>query len=146
MSTSPPICRCRSLSPTLCQRHQGLPDKRVGHVSFPTKRQKRCIFYYAGLIPTLAVEGLSKAGSNDQGKQNSAMRSTPRGKLMLPRSTPLGSTPRSRIPLQNTRSQPRSSSQLSSAMWGPPAPIPTSQRPKPGSRTRGREEAQEKCS
>jgi hypothetical protein len=54
------------------------------------------------------------------------------GKLTLPRSTPLGSAPRSRIPHQSTRSQPRSSSQLSSAMWGPPTPIPTSQRPKPG--------------
>jgi hypothetical protein len=60
-STSPPIRRCRSRSPALCQRHQGLPDKRVGHVSFPTKRQKRCMFYYAGYIPTLAVKGLSKA-------------------------------------------------------------------------------------
>jgi hypothetical protein len=29
-------------------------------------------------------------------------------------------------------------------MWGPPAPIPTSQRPRPSSHTRGREEAQEK--
>jgi hypothetical protein len=63
-STSPPIRRCRSCrsrSPALCQTHQVLSDKRVGHASFPTKRQKRCIFYYAGFIPTLAVEGLSKA-------------------------------------------------------------------------------------
>jgi hypothetical protein len=60
-STSPPIRRCRSRSPALCQRHQDLPDKRVGHVSFPTKRQKWYIIYYAGFIPTLAVEGLSKA-------------------------------------------------------------------------------------
>jgi hypothetical protein len=59
-SPSPPIHRCRSRSPALCQRHQDLPDKRVGHVSFPTKRQKRCMFYYAGYIPTLAVEGLRK--------------------------------------------------------------------------------------
>jgi hypothetical protein len=60
-SSSPPIRRCRSRSPALCQRHQDLPDKRVGHVSFPTKKQKRCMFYYAGYIPTLAVKGLSKA-------------------------------------------------------------------------------------
>jgi hypothetical protein len=60
-SSNHPICRCRSHTPALCQRHQDLPDKRVGHVSFPTKKQKRCIFYYAGYNPTLAVEGLSKA-------------------------------------------------------------------------------------
>jgi hypothetical protein len=60
-SHSPPIRRCRSRSPALCQRHQDLPDKRVGHVSFPTNRQKRCMIYYAGYIPALAVEGLSKA-------------------------------------------------------------------------------------
>jgi hypothetical protein len=58
---SPPIHRCRSRSPDLCQRQQDLPDKRVGHVSFPTKRQKRRMFYYAGYIPTLVVESLSKA-------------------------------------------------------------------------------------
>jgi hypothetical protein len=58
---SPPICRCRSRSLALCQRHQDLPDKRVGHVSFPTKRQKLCMFYYAGYIPSLSVEGLGKA-------------------------------------------------------------------------------------
>jgi hypothetical protein len=60
-SPSPPIRRCRSRSPSLCWRHQDLPDKRVGHVSFLTKRQKRCMFYYVGYIPTVAVEGLSKA-------------------------------------------------------------------------------------
>jgi hypothetical protein len=60
-SPSPSIRRCRSCSPALCQRHQDRPDKRVGHVSFPTKRQKWCMFYYAGYIPTIAVEGLSKA-------------------------------------------------------------------------------------
>jgi hypothetical protein len=60
-SSSPPIRRCRSRSPALCQRYQDLPDKRVCHVSFPTKRQKRCTFYYVGYIPTLVVEGLSKA-------------------------------------------------------------------------------------
>jgi hypothetical protein len=58
---SPPIRRCRSRSSALCQRHQDLPDKRVGHVSLPTKRQKRCMFYYVGYISTLAVEGLSRA-------------------------------------------------------------------------------------
>jgi hypothetical protein len=56
-----PICHCRSRSPALYQRHQDLPDKRVGHVSFPTKRQKRCILYYAGYNPTLAGEVLRKA-------------------------------------------------------------------------------------
>jgi hypothetical protein len=61
-SPSPPIRRCRSRSPALCQRHQELPNKRVGHVSFPTRRKKQCMFYYAGYIPTLAEEGLSKAG------------------------------------------------------------------------------------
>jgi hypothetical protein len=60
-SPSPPIRRCRSRNPALCQRHQDLPDKRVGHVSFPTRRQKRWMFYYVGYNPTLAVEGLSKA-------------------------------------------------------------------------------------
>jgi hypothetical protein len=60
-SPSTPIRRCRSRSSALCQRHQDLPDKRVGHVSFPTKRQRRYMFYYAGYIPILAVEGLSKA-------------------------------------------------------------------------------------
>jgi hypothetical protein len=60
-SSSRPIRRCRSRSPALCQRHQDLPDKLVGHVSFPTKRQKRCMFYYAGYIPTLVVEGLNNA-------------------------------------------------------------------------------------
>jgi hypothetical protein len=58
---SPPIRRCQSHSLALCQRHQDLPDKLVGHVSFPAKRQKWCMFYYAGYNPTLAVEGLSKA-------------------------------------------------------------------------------------
>jgi hypothetical protein len=49
------------------------------------------------------------------------------------RSTPLGSTPLNKgSPHQSTESHPRSSSQLSSAMWGPPAPIPTSQRPQAG--------------
>jgi hypothetical protein len=60
-SSSRPIRCCQSCSLALCQRHQDLPDKRVGHVSFPTKRQKRCMIYYAGYIPTMAVEGLSKA-------------------------------------------------------------------------------------
>jgi hypothetical protein len=60
-SPSPPIRRCQSRSPALCQRHKDLPDKQVGHVSFPTKTQKWCMFYYAGYIPTLAVEVLSKA-------------------------------------------------------------------------------------
>jgi hypothetical protein len=60
-SSNHPIRRCRSRSPALCQRHHYLPDERVGHVSFPTKRQKWCIIYYAGYSPTLAVEGLSKA-------------------------------------------------------------------------------------
>jgi hypothetical protein len=60
-SSSHPTCRCRSRSLALCQRHQYLPDKRVGHVSFPTKRQKRCIFYYAGYSPTLAVEGFKQS-------------------------------------------------------------------------------------
>jgi hypothetical protein len=59
-STSPPIRRCQSHSPALCQRHQGLPNKRVGHVSFPTKRQKRCIIYYARYIPTLATYKVSR--------------------------------------------------------------------------------------
>jgi hypothetical protein len=142
-STNPPIRRCRSRSPGLCQRHQGLPDKRVGHVSFPTKRQKWCIIYYAGFIPTLAVEGLSKEAKEQSRYEEACKEVNTSGKLTLPRSTPLGCTPHSRIPHQNTRSHPRSSSLLSSAMWGPPAPIPTSQRPKPGSLTRGREEAQE---
>jgi hypothetical protein len=45
------------------------------------------------------------------------------------RSTPLGSTPLNKgSPHQSTESHPRSSSQLSSTMWGPLAPIPTSQR------------------
>jgi hypothetical protein len=103
-STSPPICRCRSRSPAQCQRHQGLPDKRVGHVSFPTKRQKRCIFYYAGYIPTLAVEGLSKAAKQHTREAEISSEVNTSGKLTLPRSTPLGSTPRSRIPHQSTRS------------------------------------------
>jgi hypothetical protein len=60
-SSNHPIRRCRSRSPALCQRHQDLPDKRVAHVSFPTKRKKWCLFYYAGYNPTLVVEGLSKA-------------------------------------------------------------------------------------
>jgi hypothetical protein len=38
-SSNHPIHRCRSRSPALCQRHQDLHDKWVGHVSFPTKKQ-----------------------------------------------------------------------------------------------------------
>jgi hypothetical protein len=53
-------------------------------------------------------------------------------------------TPQQGNPHQSTESQPRSSSHLSSAMWGPPAPIPTSQRPQSGLTHSGREEAQEK--
>jgi hypothetical protein len=46
------------------------------------------------------------------------------------RFTPLGSTPLNKgSPHQSSESHPRSSSQLSYVMWGPPAPIPTSQRP-----------------
>jgi hypothetical protein len=78
-SSNHPIRRCRSRSPALCQRHQDLPDKRVGHVSFPTKRQKWCIFYYAGKFPTLAVEGLSKAAKQHSRYAEYAARSTPRG-------------------------------------------------------------------
>jgi hypothetical protein len=103
-STSPPIRRCRSFSPALCQRHQGVPDKQVGHVSFPKKRQKRCIVYYAGYIPTLDVEGLSKAAKQHTREIEISSEVNTSGKLTLPRSTPLGSTPRSRIPHQSTRS------------------------------------------
>jgi hypothetical protein len=56
-----PIRCCQTLTLALRQRCQDLPDKRVGHVSFPTNKQKRCISYYVGYNPTLAVEGLSKA-------------------------------------------------------------------------------------
>jgi hypothetical protein len=136
-SSSHPIRRCRSRSPALCQRHQYLPDKRVGHVSFPTKRKKRCIFYYAGYNPTLAVEGFKQSSEATFKVSRICSKVNTSGRLTPPRSTPLGSTPRSRIPHQSTESQPRSSSQLSSAMWGPPAPIPTSQWPYPGSLTRG---------
>jgi hypothetical protein len=90
---SPPIRHCRSRSPALCQRHQDLPDKWVGHVSFPTKRQKRCMFYYAGYIPTLAVEGLSKAARQHSRQAEICCEVNTSGKLTLPRSTPLGSTP-----------------------------------------------------
>jgi hypothetical protein len=76
--------------------------------------------------------------SNNQGMQNKQ-----RGPHLLEvhtsevhtsgRSTPLGSTPLNKeSPHQSTESQPRFSSQLSSVMWGPPAPIPTSQRPQTG--------------
>jgi hypothetical protein len=45
------------------------------------------------------------------------------------RSTPMGSTPLNKgSSHQSTKSHPRSNSQLSSTMWGPPAPIPTPQR------------------
>jgi hypothetical protein len=117
-SSSHPTCRCRSRSPALCQRHQYLPDKWVGHVNFPTKRQKRCIFYYVGYSPTLVVEGFKQSSeatfkvSRICSNVNTSRRLTPL------RFTPLWSTPRSRIPHQSTESQPRSSSQLSSAMWG----------------------------
>jgi hypothetical protein len=41
-------------------------------------------------------------------------------------------TPQQGSPHQRTESQPRSSPRLLSAMWCPPAPIPTSQRPQAG--------------
>jgi hypothetical protein len=78
-SSNHPIRRCRSRSPALCQRHQDLPDKWVGHVSFPTKRQKQCMFYYVRKDPTLAVEGLSKATKQHSRYAENAARSTPQG-------------------------------------------------------------------
>jgi hypothetical protein len=128
-SSSHSTCRCRSRSPALCQRHQYLPDKQVGHVSFPTKRQKQCIFYYARYSPTLAVQGFKQSSEATFKVSRICSEVNTSGRLTPPRSTPLGSTPRSRIPHQSTESQPRSNSQLSSAMWGPPAHIPTPQRP-----------------
>jgi hypothetical protein len=97
-SSSHPIRRCRSRSPALCQRHQYLPDKQVGHVSFPTKRQNRCIFYYAGYNPTLAVEGFKESSEATFKVSRICSEVSTSGRLTPLRSTPLGSTPRSRIP------------------------------------------------
>jgi hypothetical protein len=48
--------------------------------------------------------------------------------------------------IPNTELQPRSSSQLSSTMWGPLAPIPTSQRPQAGlTHSRERRSTRKEC-
>jgi hypothetical protein len=81
---------------------------------------------------------MQQRGSNNQGMQN--RQQAPHLQEVHTsmvhtsgRSTPLRSPPLNKGgPHQSTESHPRSSSQLSSAMWGPHAPIPTSQRPQAG--------------
>jgi hypothetical protein len=124
-----PICRCRSRSPVLCQRHQDLTDKRVGHVSFPTKRQKAVYVLLCRIRSYSGCRRLEESSDATFKVSRICSEVNTSGRLTPPRSTLLGSTPRSRIPHQSTELQPRSSSQLSSTMWGPTAPIPTSQRP-----------------
>jgi hypothetical protein len=85
-SSSHPICRCRSRSPALCQRHQYLLDKRVGHVSFPSKRRKRCISYSGCRRLKQSSEATIKV-SRICSEVNTSGRLTP------PRSTPLGPHP-----------------------------------------------------
>jgi hypothetical protein len=65
---------------------------------------------------------MQQRGSNNQGMQNKQ-----RGPHLQEVHTPQQGSPH-----QSTESLSRSSSQLSSAMWGPPAPIPTSQQPQAG--------------
>jgi hypothetical protein len=126
-SSNHPIRRCRIRSPALCERHQDLPDKRVGRVSLPTKRQKRCIFYYAVEDPTLAVEGLSKAAKQHSRYAENAARSTPRGGSRLRGPHLWGPHPaqgyHTKAPNRNHDPAPNSH------LWGPLAPIPTSQLP-----------------
>jgi hypothetical protein len=128
-SSNHPIRRCRNRSPALCQRHQGLPDKRVGHVSFPTKRQKRCIILLCRIYSYSGCRRLKQSSEATFKVSRICSEVNTSGRLTPPSSTPLGSTPHSRIPHQSTESQPQSNSHLSSATWGPPAPVPTSQRP-----------------
>jgi hypothetical protein len=99
-SPSLPICRSQSRNPALYQRRQDLPDKRVGHVSFPTKSKSGVYNYYAGYQPTLAVEDLSKAASNSntQGKHKCSEVNTS-GRFTPLRSTPLRTTPPRSTPL-----------------------------------------------
>jgi hypothetical protein len=81
---------------------------------------------------------MQQRGSNNQGMQNKQrgphLREVHTSEVHTSgRSTPLGSTPLNNgSPHQSTESHPGSSSQLPSVMWGPPAPIPTSQRPQAG--------------
>jgi hypothetical protein len=76
---------------------------------------------------------MQQLGSNNQGMQNKQRGPHLREVHTSGWSTPLGSTPLNKgSPHQSTESHQRSSSQHSSAMWGPPAPIPTSQRPQAG--------------
>jgi hypothetical protein len=66
---------------------------------------------------------MQQRGSNNQGMQN---------KQRGPHLQEVHTCGVKVSPHQSTKSHPRSSSQLSFAMWGPPAPIPTSQRPQAG--------------